>query len=345
MAPYVGVGGRGVCGQAVSERWQTPASMKSLPRGRHGLSREFVAQNQRERLLASTAESLARARLRRDHRLARSPPRSASPRATSTATSRARTPASSPPTTTRSSGCASRSWRLRGGPGLGGRGLRGALPRCSASWRAEPARANMLLGRGAARRARRLRPLPGGGGGFVPYLRDGAPAPATAVASPEGIDEAVVGGIASLLGRRVLAGEAERLREFFPEIAEFALTPYLGARRGAPHNLRRDERRGASGSGGVASAAALDGRSALAGAERGDRGRMGQLRRLPDPARGDPARQHRPAPRRLRLGAALQLPARRRLDGRGEDRGARLPEGRPARRRRARARSALPGAR
>jgi hypothetical protein len=42
-------------------------------------------------------------------------------------------------------------------------------------------------------------------------------------------DEALVGGIASLLSRRVLAGEAEQLDEFLPEIAEFALTPYLGA--------------------------------------------------------------------------------------------------------------------
>jgi len=38
----------------------------------------------------------------------------------------------------------------------------------------------------------------------------------------------VVGGIASLLGRRVLAGETARLERFFPELAEFALTPYLG---------------------------------------------------------------------------------------------------------------------
>ena len=76
----------------------------------------------------------------------------------------------------------------------------------------------------------------------------------------------------------------------------------------------------------------------------GDRGRVDQLRRLPDPARGDPAGEHRPAPRRLRLGAALQLPARHRLDGRGEDRGSRLPEDRPSRRRRARARPPLPGA-
>ena len=71
---------------------------------------------------------------------------------------------------------------------------------------------------------------------------------------------------------------------------------------------------------------------------------MGQLRRVPDPAGGDPAGEHRPAPRRRRLGAALLLPPRRRLDRRGEDRGARLPADRPARRRRARARPALPGA-
>ena len=43
------------------------------------------------------------------------------------------------------------------------------------------------------------------------------------------MDEAVIGGVASLLGRRVLAGEAEQLDELLPEVLEFALTPYLGA--------------------------------------------------------------------------------------------------------------------
>jgi len=32
-----------------------------------------------------------------------------------------------------------------------------------------------------------------------------------------------------LLGRRILAGEAERLNELFPEILEFTLAAYLGA--------------------------------------------------------------------------------------------------------------------
>ena len=64
---------------------------------------------------------------------------------------------------------------------------------------------------------------------FVPYLREGAPPGPDGRPVPGAIDEAVVGGIASLLGRRVLAGEAERIDQTLPAVAEFALTPYLGA--------------------------------------------------------------------------------------------------------------------
>jgi hypothetical protein len=46
---------------------------------------------------------------------------------------------------------------------------------------------------------------------------------------PEATGEAVVGGITSLLGRRILAGEAEQLNVLFPEILEFILSAYLGA--------------------------------------------------------------------------------------------------------------------
>lgn len=92
----------------------------------------------------------------------------------------------------------------------------------------DPARADLLLVEG-------LRAGPGiydrfqtAVQSFVPLLRDGAPTPALAGKSPEGIDEAVVGGVVSLLSRRVLAGEIEQLERFFPDVAEFTLTPYLG---------------------------------------------------------------------------------------------------------------------
>lgn len=64
---------------------------------------------------------------------------------------------------------------------------------------------------------------------FVPALREGAPAPERGGAPGDRIAEAVVGGTASLLSRWILGGESEELEARFPEIAEFALTPYLGS--------------------------------------------------------------------------------------------------------------------
>lgn len=64
--------------------------------------------------------------------------------------------------------------------------------------------------------------------GFVPLLRDGAPEPPGGPAVPAATDEAVVGGIASLLSRRTIAGEAASLAALTPDVLEFALTPHLG---------------------------------------------------------------------------------------------------------------------
>lgn len=63
---------------------------------------------------------------------------------------------------------------------------------------------------------------------FVVCLREGVPKAPDGAEVPAATDEAVVGGIASLLGRRVLAGEAEQIEKLLPEVLEFALTPYLG---------------------------------------------------------------------------------------------------------------------
>jgi AcrR family transcriptional regulator len=201
--------------------------MKSLPRGRHGLSREFVAHNQRERLLTSIAESLdergyekttvssisSRARVSKSDFYQHFASKDACfVTAYDDAVERLRREVFA--------ACAERrDWA---------NGVCAALEAALAFLAGEPARANLLLVEG-------LRAGPGiydrfqeAVQGFVPYLRKGAPAPASSGEAPEAIDEAVVGGIASLLSRRVLAGEAEQLERFFPDVAEFALTPYLG---------------------------------------------------------------------------------------------------------------------
>jgi AcrR family transcriptional regulator len=64
--------------------------------------------------------------------------------------------------------------------------------------------------------------------GFVAYLRQGAPAPPGGGTIPAATDEAVIGGIASLLGRRIVAGEGD-IDVLLPQLLEFALTPYLGS--------------------------------------------------------------------------------------------------------------------
>ena len=201
--------------------------MKSLPRGRHGLSREFITEHQRDRLLAAIADSLD------EHGYDATTVSAIAGRAGVSksdfyrhfgskdecfyaaydeAVERLRTDVVS--------ACAGEGeWAL----GVCA-GLRAALT----GLMAKPGQANLLLVEG-------LRAGPGVYGrfqvaveSFVPYLRDRAPEGPRAGGPPEAADEAVVGGIASLLGRRVLAGEAARLSRFFPELAEFALSPYLG---------------------------------------------------------------------------------------------------------------------
>jgi AcrR family transcriptional regulator len=201
--------------------------MEPLPRGRHGLSREFIADHQRERLLAAIANSLDECGYDR-----------------TTVSAIAGRAGVSKSDFYRQFGnkdacflaaydvavehlrgdvlgaCAGETdWACR---------VCAAIEAALANLAAEPGRASLLLVEG-------LRAGPGvcarfqqAVESFVPYLRDGAPGATSAGRAPEAADEAVVGGIASLLGRRVLAGETARLDRFFPELAEFALAPYLG---------------------------------------------------------------------------------------------------------------------
>ena len=46
---------------------------------------------------------------------------------------------------------------------------------------------------------------------------------------PESVEDAVIGGIASLLASRVSVGEADQLEALLPDLMRAAITPYLGA--------------------------------------------------------------------------------------------------------------------
>jgi AcrR family transcriptional regulator len=202
--------------------------VERLPRGRHGLPREFVAQNQRERLLAALAECLdergydgttvstigKRAGVSKSDFYKHFESKDVCfIAAYDDAVERIREQ-------TIAACVEADDWAT---------GVLAALGALLELLTAEPALAGLALveglraGRGVYDRYQEALQ------GFVPLLRDGAPAPVGGEAPPEATDEAVVGGIASLLARRVLADDTEQLASLLPEIAEFALTPYLGA--------------------------------------------------------------------------------------------------------------------
>ncbi|HEU5141926.1 MAG TPA: TetR/AcrR family transcriptional regulator [Solirubrobacterales bacterium] len=67
---------------------------------------------------------------------------------------------------------------------------------------------------------------------FVPYFREGRegrPPEVLARLSPT-TEEALVGGMVSLISRRIIAGRTAELEELLPDLVEFTLTPYLGSK-------------------------------------------------------------------------------------------------------------------
>lgn len=203
--------------------------MDRLPRGRHGLSPEFVAQNQRERLIAGLTQALYEVGYQ-ETTVSLIGKRAAVSKsdfykhfqskdecfiaAYDAAIERIRKQVE-----VACEEAKGEEWARR---------VRGAIGALLRLLSAEPALASISLveglraGRGVYDRYQ------GAMESFVGYLRQGAPSALAGGEVAEVTDEAVVGGIASLLGRRVLAGEADRLNELFPEILEFALAAHLG---------------------------------------------------------------------------------------------------------------------
>lgn len=204
--------------------------MERLPRGRHGLSPEFVARNQRERLIAGLIQALFEVGYQRTTVSLIGERASVSKSdfykhfeskdecflaAYDVAAERIRERIRRSCRTVQD-----KSWPLR---------IRAAVKGLLELFKSDPGLASIFLveglraGRGVYDRYQAALE------GFVRDLRDGAPPSPAGTEVPEATDEAVVGGVAAMLGRRVFAGEAEELPQLFPEILEFVLGAYLGA--------------------------------------------------------------------------------------------------------------------
>jgi len=66
---------------------------------------------------------------------------------------------------------------------------------------------------------------------FVPYFRSGREGRSPEVLSrlSPTTEEALVGGMMSLISRRIIAGRTAELETLLPDLVEFTLTPYLGS--------------------------------------------------------------------------------------------------------------------
>lgn len=203
--------------------------MDRLPRGRHGLSPEYVAKNQRERLIAGLIDVLYDVGYQKT--------------TVSLIGQRAAVSKSDFYKHFESKDeCFISAYdvavdRIRTRVGLAceeaegeewAQQVRHAVDALLKLFDAEPALASIVLveglraGRGVYDRYQEALET------FVAYLRQGAPVDPGGIEVPEATDEAVVGGVASMLGRRILVGEAEKLEQLFPEILEFVLAAYLG---------------------------------------------------------------------------------------------------------------------
>jgi AcrR family transcriptional regulator len=70
---------------------------------------------------------------------------------------------------------------------------------------------------------------------LIPYFKEGREGRSDEVLSrlSPTTEEALVGGMVSLISRRIFAGRSDELESLLPDLVEFALTPYLGSAEAA----------------------------------------------------------------------------------------------------------------
>lgn len=208
-----------------------PTGKDRLPPGRHGLPREFVAENQRERLLNGVVDAVA------EHGY-------------NLATIGAIAEAAKISRRTFYEYFEDKEACFLVAYGMIDEHVRGAMLAAgdpSASW-PERVRDRLAALLGALSRDRAvarfylIEPLAAGGEIAARY-REAMQMLAETIRPESGPsdlnvevrDQALMGGIATLIARRLRRGESDRLHELLPDLVELALAPYLGREEARRH--------------------------------------------------------------------------------------------------------------
>jgi AcrR family transcriptional regulator len=203
-----------------------------LPAGRHGLPREFVAQNQRERIITALVDTVAE-------------------RGYNATTVANITKAAGVSRRTFYEHFADKEACFLAAYEMVADHIRDSMQVAARSFEEWPqqvraALATMLrflAGEPELARVVMIEPIAAGGEiatrhresmqGFVEILKAGRPEHGGERPLPEATEATLVGGIVSLIVREINAGRSDKLEELLPDLVELTLAPYLGAEEAA----------------------------------------------------------------------------------------------------------------
>lgn len=217
-------------GKANKGEEEPPAATASprLPAGRHGLPREFVVQNQRERIVTALVDTVAE-------------------RGYNATTVAHITKAASVSRRTFYEHFADKEACFLAAYEMVADHLRASMQAAAASFedwsqKVRAALATMLrflAGEPELAKLCMIEPVAAGGEiaarhrasmqALVEILRAGRPGQGSDRPLPEATEETLVGGIVSLIVREISAGRTEQLEQLLPDLVELTLAPYVGA--------------------------------------------------------------------------------------------------------------------
>ena len=210
---------------------ETSASPR-LPAGRHGLPREFIAQNQRERIITALVDTVAE-------------------RGYNATTVAHITKTASVSRRTFYEHFADKEACFLAAYEMVADHIRDSMQVAAGAFEEWPQKVRAALGTmlsflaGEPELARvcMIEPVAAGGEiaakhrasmqGFVEILKAGRPEHSGERPLPEATEATLVGGIVSLVVREINAGRTEQLEALLPDLVELTLAPYLGAEQAA----------------------------------------------------------------------------------------------------------------
>jgi AcrR family transcriptional regulator len=203
-----------------------------LPAGRHGLPREFIAQNQRERIITALVDTVAE-------------------RGYNATTVAHITKAASVSRRTFYEHFADKEACFLAAYEMVADHIRDSMQVAAEAFEEWPQKVraalgtmlSFLAGEPDLARVCMIEPVAAGGEiaakhrasmqGFVEILKAGRPEHSGERPLPEATEATLVGGIVSLIVREINAGRTEQLEDLLPDLVELTLAPYLGAEEAA----------------------------------------------------------------------------------------------------------------